>query len=84
MDKYVHSNTGLYILEYKNGKYEILEQILYQKWLNLKSILLIMRLSENFLMMKNLLKIEIEKGEPFKLIFAIPYLMVFIYYRWIC
>ena len=24
MDKYVHSNTGLYILEYKNGKYEIL------------------------------------------------------------
>ncbi len=22
MDKYVHSNTGLYILEYKNGKYE--------------------------------------------------------------
>ena len=25
MDKYVHSNTGLYILEYKNGKYEILE-----------------------------------------------------------
>lgn len=23
MDKYVHSNTGLYILEYKNGKYEI-------------------------------------------------------------
>ncbi len=24
MDKYVHSNTGLYILEYKNDKYEIL------------------------------------------------------------
>ena len=24
MDKYVHSNTGLYLLEYKNGKYEIL------------------------------------------------------------
>lgn len=24
MDKYVHSNTGLYILEYKNYKYEIL------------------------------------------------------------
>ena len=24
MDKYVHSNTGLYILEFKNGKYEIL------------------------------------------------------------
>ena len=24
MDKYVHSNTGLYILEYKNGKYEII------------------------------------------------------------
>ena len=24
MDKYVHSNTGLYILEYKNGKYEVL------------------------------------------------------------
>ena len=24
MDKYVHSNTGLYILEYKNNKYEIL------------------------------------------------------------
>ena len=24
MDKYVHSNTGLYVLEYKNGKYEIL------------------------------------------------------------
>ena len=24
MDKYVHSNTGLYILEYKNSKYEIL------------------------------------------------------------
>ena len=24
MDKYVHSNTGLYILELKNGKYEIL------------------------------------------------------------
>ena len=24
MDKYVHSNTGLYILEYKNGKCEIL------------------------------------------------------------
>ena len=24
MDKYVHSNTGLYILEYKSGKYEIL------------------------------------------------------------
>ena len=24
MDRYVHSNTGLYILEYKNGKYEIL------------------------------------------------------------
>ena len=24
MDKYVHSNTGLYILEYKNCKYEIL------------------------------------------------------------
>ena len=24
MDKYVHSNTGVYILEYKNGKYEIL------------------------------------------------------------
>ena len=24
MDKYVHSNTGLYILEYKNGKYQIL------------------------------------------------------------
>lgn len=24
MDKYVHSNTGLYILENKNGKYEIL------------------------------------------------------------
>ena len=24
MDKYVHSKTGLYILEYKNGKYEIL------------------------------------------------------------
>ena len=24
MDKYIHSNTGLYILEYKNGKYEIL------------------------------------------------------------
>ena len=25
MDRYVHSNTGLYILEYKNNKYEILE-----------------------------------------------------------
>ena len=24
MDKYAHTNTGLYILEYKNGKYEIL------------------------------------------------------------
>ena len=24
MDKYVHSNTGLYILEYKNGKCEVL------------------------------------------------------------
>ena len=24
MDKYVHSNTGLYILEFKNGNYEIL------------------------------------------------------------
>lgn len=24
MDKYVHSNTGLYLLEYKNGKYEVL------------------------------------------------------------
>ena len=24
MHKYVHSNTGLYILEYKNDKYEIL------------------------------------------------------------
>ncbi len=24
MDKYVHSNTGLYILEFKNGKFEIL------------------------------------------------------------
>lgn len=24
MDKYIHSNTGLYILEFKNGKYEIL------------------------------------------------------------
>ena len=24
MDKYVHSNTGLYILEYKNGKYKII------------------------------------------------------------
>ena len=26
MDKYVHSNTGLYILEFKNGKYEILRR----------------------------------------------------------
>ncbi len=25
MDKYIHSNTGLYILEFSNGKYEILE-----------------------------------------------------------
>lgn len=24
MDKYIHSNTGLYILEYRDGKYEIL------------------------------------------------------------
>ena len=24
MDKYIHSNTGLYILEFKDGKYEIL------------------------------------------------------------
>ena len=24
MDRYIHSNTGLYILEYRDGKYEII------------------------------------------------------------
>jgi len=26
MDKYIHSNTGLYIIDYKEGNFEILEK----------------------------------------------------------
>ena len=26
MDKYIHSNTGLYIIDYKDGKFKILEK----------------------------------------------------------